>query len=124
MAKDMNLDSSQHFGLLCFAIYLYFPEIKQNLNQFNQIHKALLFFSETKNNAVSLCMFLSPEFLKSNIPNESRPELAECTPHLSRLATIPAVYKDIRDMTMYYFCSCYTCFPFLVLELLRMSTHV
>lgn len=91
MAKAMNLESSQQFGLLCFVIYLCSPELKQNLNQFKKIHKAQLFcfvggFFEKKNNAVSLCIFPKPEFLKANIPNESRHELAECTPpHSSSL---------------------------------------
>lgn len=102
MAKAMNLESSQQLGLLCFVIYLYSPKLKQNLNQFKKIHKALLFcfgVFEKKNNAVSLCIFPKPEFLKANIPNELRHELAECTPRLSRrLATIPAVCKDISSL--------------------------
>lgn len=58
MSKDMNPDSLQQFGLLCFVMYLYSPEVKQNLNQFSQIQKVLLLFSRQRIMQF-LCAFFS-----------------------------------------------------------------
>lgn len=63
MAKDMTLSTAIWTPLFCNLFV--FPRGKTNSKPINQIHKALLFFSKTKNNAVSLCLFLSEEFLKA-----------------------------------------------------------
>lgn len=58
-----------------------------------------LSFLEEKNNVVSLCIFLTPEFLKATFLTSQDRSQQSIPPYLGRLAASPAACKDTPSDT-------------------------